>query len=408
MRILFLVRSLNRGGTQRQLVNLAIGLHRRGHVVRVVTFYSGGALSEDLLTSGVPVESLGKYGRWDIVRFAFRLVRLIKGEAPDIVHGYLAANILTVPLKFLFPTIGFVWGIRASTVDFSQYDWLARVLESVAARLSQFPDLIIVNSWAGKDAAISRGYWAHNMKVIPNGIDTSEFYADKAAGAALRACWGLTPEDILIGRIGRLDPLKDYPTFLKAAAEFRKCFPNARFLCMGAEEGTKERDLRALAFRLNLSQNLIFSGERKDMRAVYNALTLLTSSSYEEGFPNVVGEGLACGVPCVVTDAGDSGFLVGNTEFVVPPRNPLALASAWRKCLQVKAFWNLEETRQRIVTNYSVETLTQVTEAALLKASGCGQRLADEVPDTTPPKPEISALDRGVPRERRNSVPRIN
>jgi glycosyltransferase involved in cell wall biosynthesis len=385
VRILFLIRSLNRAGAERQLVNLAIGLHRRGHVVRVVTFYSGGPLREGLLTSGVPVESLGKYGRWDVVRFALRLVRLIKREAPDIVHGYLAANILTVPLKFLFPTTRFVWGIRASTMDFSQYDWLARVQESVAATLSQFPDLIIINSWAGRDSAISRGYRAHNMKVIPNGIDTSEFYADKAAGAALRACWGLAPEDILIGRIGRLDPMKDYPTFLQAAAEFRKGFPNARFLCMGAEQGSREQDLHALALRLDLGQNLIFSGERKDMRGVYNALTLLTSSSsYGEGFPNVVGEALACGVPCVVTDVGDSGLLVGNTEFVVPPRNPVALATAWRKCLQHKAFWNLEETRQRIVTNYSVETLTQVTEAALLKASGCGQRLADEVPDTTP------------------------
>jgi glycosyltransferase involved in cell wall biosynthesis len=417
MRILFLIPSLDRAGAERQLVNLAIGLHRQGHVVRLVTFYPGGPLEENLRTSGVPVESLGKYGRWDVFRFALRLVRLIKREAPDIVHGYMHANILTVPLKVLFPKSRSVWGIRDSNMDLSQYDWLAPVVESMARKLSQFADLIIVNSWAGRDSAISRGYAPHHMKVIPNGIDTAEFYPDKAAGAALRACWGLAPQDILIGRIGRLNPMKDYPTFLEAAAEFKKRFPNARFLCMGAEQGTSERDLYALATRLDLGRNLIFSGARKEMRGVYSALTLLTSSSsYGEGFPNVVGEALACGVPCVVTDVGDSSLLIGNPEFVVPPRNPQALATAWGKCLQHGAPWNIDEARQRIVTNYSLETLTRLTEAALLRVSQRGEcpDTRNEVgrgnkgPDTTPSTPKISGLDRGLPRERRNSMHRMN
>jgi glycosyltransferase involved in cell wall biosynthesis len=369
MRILFLVRALARAGAERQLVNLAIGLHRYGHVVRVVTFYPGGPLEEDLLAAGVPVESLGKKGRWDVFRFVLRLVRLIKREAPDVVHGYMHANVLTVPLKVLFPRTCCVWGIRSSDMDLSRYEWLARLLESIEPKLSQFADLIIVNSRAGRDSAICRGYTAHQMIVIPNGIDVADFYPDRPAGAALRTRWGLTPQDILIGRIGRLDPQKDYPTFFAAAAEFKRRFPDVRFLCMGEGPRNIEQELKALAARLDLTENLIFSGLRGEMRSVYNALSILTSSSAWEGFPNVVAEALACGVPCVATDVGDTKILVGHPEFVVPPRNPLALANAWEKCLRYHAQWNAQEARQRIVTNYNLQNLTRHTEAALLTAS---------------------------------------
>jgi glycosyltransferase involved in cell wall biosynthesis len=259
-------------------------------------------------------------------------------------------------------------------MDLSRYDWLARILESIEGKLSQFADLIIVNSWAGRDCAISRGYTAHNMIVIPNGIDVAEFYPDKAAGDELRACWGLAPRDILIGRIGRLEPMKDYPTFFEAAAELKKRFPDVRFLCMGTGPPNSEQDLKALAVRLDLTRNLIFSGLRREMRGVYNTLSLLTSSSgWGEGFPNVVAEALACGVPSVVTDVGDSRLLVGHPDFVVPPRDPLALANAWEQCLRHQPQWNAQEARQRIVTNYNLQNLTRRTEAALLTTATANQ-----------------------------------
>src|SRR3972149_3470346 len=115
MKITFLIRSLNFGGAERQLVTLAKGLHGRGHSLQVLVFYPDGTLEKDLLNSGVHVHDLGKRGRWDILFFMRRLIRFIHNEKPDIIHSYLVIpNIFAVLLKPLFPDMHVIWGVRAS------------------------------------------------------------------------------------------------------------------------------------------------------------------------------------------------------------------------------------------------------------------------------------------------------
>ncbi|MDL1963285.1 MAG: glycosyltransferase [Deltaproteobacteria bacterium] len=127
MKIFFLIRSLNRGGAERQLVLLAKRLEQQHHCVSVGCFYSGGSLESELRDTGVRVTSFNKLGRWDVFGFLLRLVRFVKQECPDIVHGYLGiSNILTVLLKLFFPHIHAVWGIRASNMDLMRYDWFWR------------------------------------------------------------------------------------------------------------------------------------------------------------------------------------------------------------------------------------------------------------------------------------------
>jgi glycosyltransferase involved in cell wall biosynthesis len=113
---------------------------------------------------------------------------------------------------------------------------------------------------------------------------------------------------------------------------------------------------------------LIWAGPRHDMPAVYNALDMITSSSYGEGFSNVIGEAMACGVPCVVTDVGDSARIVGGTGIVVPPGDPEALAVAWRGLLKLPEEQRVMLTQaacERIKRNFSVHHLVNKLEAAL-------------------------------------------
>ncbi len=120
------------------------------------------------------------------------------------------------------------------------------------------------------------------------------------------------------------------------------------------------RELKALAERLGIARAVIWAGARDDMPAVYSALDVATSSSYGEGFPNVIGEAMACGVPCVVPDVGDSAFFVHGTGFVVPPRDPRALADAWRRMLGLSEEARAElgsKARQRVRDGFSVEAL---------------------------------------------------
>src|SRR5450755_3915467 len=111
--ILFLLRSLDIGGAERQLVELAEGLQRSGWRVKVATFYGGGALESDLVGRGVGLHVIGKRGRWDMIGFSRRLCSYLREERPDFLHGYLVVpNILTVLLKPMLSRTRIVWGVR--------------------------------------------------------------------------------------------------------------------------------------------------------------------------------------------------------------------------------------------------------------------------------------------------------
>ena len=369
IRLLFLIAALNRGGAERQLTLLVKGLDRTRFAVTVVTIYDGGALRgeiEDL--DGVEVLSLHKHARWDIMAPFWRLIRILRRTKPEIVHGYMGvANILALVFgKAAGSRV--VWGIRASDVDFSLYDRRSAWTDRLAAKLSRFTDLIVVNSRAGKRHHAAQGYDSKRMVVIPNGFDTRHFYPDGHARQSMRNEWGIAENDRLIGLVARLDPIKDYPTFLRAAALLAQERQDVHFVSVGGGSTHYRRELQELANDLGLGDRVIWAGERTDMCAAHNALDIATSSSSSEGFSNTTGEAMACGVPCVVTDVGDSAILVGSTGLVVPPGEPAAMAAAWTHLLDLPAGERAalgRAARQRIIEAYSIEQLVGLTEAAL-------------------------------------------
>ncbi|MEA2529041.1 MAG: hypothetical protein QOG89_685 [Thermomicrobiales bacterium] len=368
MKIVFLIRSLAYGGAERQLVALARGLHGRGHAVHVGVFYPGGALEADLHAAGVPVTNLNKGGRWDTVGFLWRLGHFLRNERPQIVHGYLSTSnylgTLTKPLH----RARVVWGIRSSDVDVDRYDWFFRLDCEVARRLSRLSDLIIANSNAGRDHAVALGYPADRAIVITNGIDTERFRPDRQLRSAARLGLGVGDNEVLIGRVGRLDHQKDYPTFLRAAAIVARQQPNTKFVCVGTGPAEIGRSLRDLTAQLGLTDRVIWTGARPDMPAVFNALDVMVSSSaYGEGLPNVVAEAMACGVPSVVTSTGDSAWVVGDMGKVVERGDPTALAAATVEVIDTVVAKTVDHAavRRRVIDLLSLDSLVTQTEAAL-------------------------------------------
>ena len=371
IRVCFLIRQLNDGGAQRQLVELVKGLDRGRYESSVMTFYPGGRFAAEIeRLEGVQLICLNKRRRWDVVGFASRLISSLRRLRPDILHGYLPpANCLVVMLKPLLARTRLVWGVRASDMELHHYDWPTRQVLAVERRLARYPDLIIANSSIGAGHHQARGFPREKLAVIPNGIDTSRFRPDAAARRLLRSQWGIADSEFLIGIVARLDPMKDHETFLKAAAQLRHERCDVRFVCVGDGPAPYRQRLQGLADTLGLGSLVMWAGARGDMPAVYNALDVLTLiSAFGEGFPNVVGEAMACGTPCVVTDVGDAAGVVGDTGIVVAPRDPKAVVGAWNT-LFARAGSDVQtlkqRARQRIEHEFTLDLLIARTSKAL-------------------------------------------
>ena len=376
-RLLFLIRSLNYGGAERQLVALAKGLWSREQSLAIATFYPGGAFSKDLELVGVPVVSLEKRSRWGIFRFLWRLFRLVRTTQPQILHGYLGtANILTVLLKPFCPETKIVWAVRASNMDLNRYGWLDRLLYWIESRLSRLADVIIVNSYAGLEYAVDHGFPRGKMVVIHNGIDAQRFLPNQESRRRMRELLGIKEGEQVIGLVGRLDPIKGHETFLKAAAALSGEQQGVRFICVGNGPEMYKRALIVLSEELGLGNKLIWLDATDSPESIYNAFDIATSTSYGEGFPNVIGEAMACGIPCVVTDVGDAKRIVGDTGYVVDPGNPPALVSAWQLALDAGAVEKTsrsQRARERVIEHFSLERLIEETARVLETAVKTGE-----------------------------------
>ena len=368
MRVLLLIHRLSWGGTQRQLVVLARGLAAAGHDVAVATFYGGGPFDDELRAAGVEVHDLQKRGRWDLARFAAHGGRVLRGIRPDVVYSFLIApNLFALAIRPWLDGAPVVWGVRASNMDLDRYDRLSRVTFRAGCVLAHRADRIIVNSLAGLEYHRREGYPADRTVFVPNGIDTDRFRPDTVAGRAVRREWGIDDDRPTIGIVGRLDPMKDHATFLEAAALLAVRRPEPIWVVVGDGPADYSAQLRERATGLRLGDRVIWAGARSDSPAVFNAFDVATSSSaFGEGFPNVVGEALACGRPCVVTDVGDSARLVDDPRRVVPPRNPEALAAAWDASLDAPDLaLTADSGRMRMVDEYSISALVRRTEREL-------------------------------------------
>jgi len=367
-RLLFLTRSLNVGGGERQLCELVKGLAYSDFQITVVSFYDGGEIKEELeAIPGIRIISLGKRSRWDVASFLWRLWRTFKREMPHIIHGYMGvANEISLLMGRLVGA-KVVWGVRAARVDYSLYDYLSSAFFRVGCWLSRFPDLIIVNSWAGKRHHEDCGYPSDRMVVIPNGIDTRRFTMDARARTKIREEWTIGEREVAIGLVARLDPIKGHRTFFEAAAIVMRSHPEVRFVCVGGGAVPYAQQLRNLADRLGISMRVLWIGHRSDMPAVYNALDIVVSASDGEGFPNTVAEAMACGVPCVVTDVGDSAVIVGELGEVVPPRDAKSLADGLMKMLgRVNVDPSLKQNvRNRVIDRFAPSRCTEKTSEAL-------------------------------------------
>jgi glycosyltransferase involved in cell wall biosynthesis len=331
IRVAFVLAELTLGGAEMMLWKLVSRLDGRRFQPLVIALSSRvDGMVELFERTGIPYRLLGMRSRADIGVLR-RLVTVLREFQPHIVQGWMYYGNLVAALASpcLPRRPAVLWNIRG-TLNLAQEKRLAIMVIRLGATLSFIPRKIINNSLESAVEHEQRlGYASSKRVILPNGFDTDVFRPSDESRVRVRSALGLGGDAVVIGLIGRYHPMKDHDTFLRAAALVSLQFPDAHFALAGENVDPENAALHNLIATLRLAKRVHLLGIRNDMPALTAALDVaVSSSSGGEGFPNVVGEAMSCGVPCVATDVGASASVIGDTGKCVPARDPAALARA--------------------------------------------------------------------------------
>lgn len=290
----------------------------------------------------------------------FRLIYLIGTLRPTIVQTWMYhSDFLGGIAAKLAGCRKVIWGIRHTA--FSKGSSRATILlMRLCALFSYFiPDVIVCVADASRRAHMRYGYSKKKMIVIPNGLESVDFKLDECR-YEFRSKYDLSIDDIVIGIVGRFHPDKDHRTFVKMAELLVSVHKNLRFIMVGRGLNKNNSELIGMFSEPALAERFIFLGERDDVAVCLSAMDIFCLTSRFEGFPNVVAEAMAAGLPCVATDAGDARFLLGETGTVVPVESPEALCKAVDELIvrgaENRAFIG-RAARERVRTHFSVEKM---------------------------------------------------
>lgn len=365
--VLFLIRSMDRGGAQRQLSLLARALHARGLKVTVAVFYAGGPLERELHDAGVEVLDLEKDGRWSNLGVIRRLQGFVRQRRPHVLHSYMATqNVLALAFRSWLKRHGcaVACGIRTALPNAWNYSKVAGMIDAMQSALLPRADRVISNSVRALEGFGVRVASAKAF-VIPNGVECERFVFSSEKRASQRAAWGGDEVTPLLGLVGRLDPRKCHNLLVDAAHQAGNGMSNARLVFVGDGSTMYREEVQAHAESLGMSSRILWAGSSDDLSAVYSALDILCLCSVTEGFPNVVAEAMCAGLPCVATDVGDVAELMGDCGWVVPSGDAHALAQALLQVCHALPSWDRERPRRRMVEQFSVDKLADRTLAAL-------------------------------------------
>lgn len=331
MIVLHIITAINVGGAETMLCKYLENNSAEGTKHVVLSLMKPGAKAARIKALGIPVYTLGMKHWLPGPVEALRLVRLVNIIRPDLLHGWmyhgnLAASFAQAALASNLPL---VWNVRHSLADPKRENWRTRVLLKISAAISGRPSAIVYNSAVAAVQHQNVGYSPDNGLVLPNGFDFDLFRPNGEARKRLNLEFGIDPDVVLVGKIARLHPMKDHSMLVEAVALARAHGHDFHLLMIGEGLATPPQDIQDQIARLLPSNRVTLSGERSDVADLLPGLDILAvSSAWGEGFPNVIGEALACQVPIVATDVGDSASIVADSGVVVPPGDAEAFAVA--------------------------------------------------------------------------------
>ena len=360
-RVLHVITGLDVGGAEMNLYRLLATLDRSSFEPEVMSLLARGPMAEKIAALGIPVHSLNWRGRHVNLTRLRRLIGIVRAWSPHLLQGWMYHANLVVSLAAgcTRRRIPVVWNVRHSLDCLEAERTHTRWAIRAGALLSRQPSTIIYNSQTSARQHECCGYRGDRAVVIPNGFDTSCFKPSDDRRSQCRRDLEIGPRELVVGMVARYHPMKDHQNFLEAAQRIHAQRPNVIFVLAG--RGVTSENARLWRGRSTeaFGGSVRLLGQVDDVPRLMAGLDVLVSASaYGEGFPNVVGEAMASGVPCIVTDTGDSAHLVGRPEFVVPPRNAEMLASTVITLIDMGHNSRRRrglEARNRIINEFSLD-----------------------------------------------------
>jgi len=362
MKITHIITDLDTGGAEIMLYKLLASLHDEALNSSVISLMGRGKVTERIEALGVKVETLdlgqGEHPSWKTI---MKLRQFVRAFNPDIVQGWMYhGNIAATVAVFLFDPMcrkmKLFWNVRQTLYDINSEKIQTRWLIMLGRWLSFFPHSIIYNSNLSAEQHCNVGYSVKKTKLIPNGFDLQKFRPDKNRRQQFREELRVAESVLLVGHISRLHPMKDHATLLRAIERVVEGLSDINskqevlFLLIG----------HGVTSELSKNPAIRFLGERVDVPRIMSALDIVVSSSaWGEGFPNVIGEAMASKVPCVVTDVGDSAYIVGKYGRVCSVGDDQCIASSLLQLIENKQERKTagKQARKRIKENYSMDKI---------------------------------------------------
>lgn len=332
IRVVHVLDNLNIGGTELNAVRTAERLDPSRFDVRFLCLRAHGPLRSRLDRAGIPVREIpiSRLISLSAVRRGFEIRRLVRQEGIDVVHAHDPyANVLAAP---------FVRLAGRGAVIVSQRWWrnVHRARVRLANRVSyRFAHCVLANSPSIADLVVrEEGVDRARVVVVPNFVDDEGFVpltADRHA--ALRAAIGILPDDVAIGVVGNLYPVKNHAMFLRAAGRLASTWPAVRFVLVG--DGAERAPLERLARELGIQDRVRMPGRLTTEPGFAGIFDIAVLTSWEEGFPNWIVEAMAAGRPVVAARVGGipDAVVDGDTGHLVPAGDDDAMARALDRLL---------------------------------------------------------------------------
>jgi glycosyltransferase involved in cell wall biosynthesis len=359
IRILHIISDLSVAGAEIKLYKVLAACDRTRFDPAVISMRNQGDLRELIEAMEIPVFNLGIRGSLPSPLAVARLARIARRFNPELIHGWMYHGNLAAQFAggVMRQKPGVLWSIHQSLYSFDYEKFLTTRIIKLGARWSHLPDKVIYNSNTSARQHEAIGYQPDQRVVLGYGFDTNLFAPSDEARRSVRAELGLSEDALLIGLAGRYHPAKDHSNFLRAAALLKNQHQNVRFVLCGLGVDGNNVKLTRLVRELGLNERTFLLGERRDIPRIIASLDIAASSSSTEGFPNVIGEAMSSGVPCVVTAVSDLPQVIGDTGRAVPPQNAEALAEGLREMIRLGAEQRQQlgaAARQRIIDQFSL------------------------------------------------------